>query len=136
MKAEAIYYLAIHEVTSKSGKRGQYLKIASCQQATGSVTFISSRDCYSSIVLIGQQVCFIQGRLQTTLIFMSSAIGHQSYGHCNIFLRGTLLSPQRLLFPINSRGLLQAFYQRQDSTYHSLGWTSCGPLVALILFQF
>ena len=43
------------------------------------------------------------------------------------FFRGKLLSPYRLLNPINSKGS----FIRQDSTYHSLWWTSCGPLVGM-----
>ena len=39
--------------------------------------------------------------------------------------KGNLLLPHRLLFPINSKG---SFIYRQDSTYHSLCYTSCGAL--------
>ena len=49
--------------------------------------------------------------------------------HCNIYISASAiivqnegrqsLSPYRLLFPISSKG----------STYYSLWWTSCGPLV-------
>ena len=45
------------------------------------------------------------------------------------FFRGNLLSSQRLLFLISSKGSLYALSHRQDSTYNSLWCTSCGPLV-------
>ena len=37
--------------------------------------------------------------------------------------------PHRLLFPINSKGILYAPSHRQDSTYHGLCYTSRGALV-------
>ena len=42
--------------------------------------------------------------------------------------RGNPLSPHRLLFPISSKGFLYASSHRQDNTYHSLCYTSCGAL--------
>ena len=42
--------------------------------------------------------------------------------------KGNLLLPHRLLFPINSKGSLYAPSHRQDSTYHSLCYTSRGAL--------
>ena len=46
------------------------------------------------------------------------------------FYRGSLLSPNRLLVSIISKGFLYALSHRQDSTNQSLWWTSCWPLVA------
>ena len=43
--------------------------------------------------------------------------------------RGNPLPPHGLLFPISSKGsCLYAPSHRQDSTYHSLCYTSCGAL--------
>ena len=42
--------------------------------------------------------------------------------------KGNPLLPHRLLFSINSKGLLYAPSHRQDSTYHSLCYTSRGAL--------
>ena len=42
--------------------------------------------------------------------------------------RGNLLLPHGLLFPLIGRGLLYAPSHRQDSTYHSLCYTSHGAL--------
>ena len=45
------------------------------------------------------------------------------------FFKGIPLSPHRLLFPISRKDLICAHSQRQDSIYHNLWWTSCGPKV-------
>ena len=42
--------------------------------------------------------------------------------------KGNPLPPHRLLFQINSKGLLYAPSHRQDSTYHGLCYTSRGAL--------
>ena len=42
--------------------------------------------------------------------------------------KGNPLPPHRLLFPINSKGLLYAPSHRQDSIYHGLCYTSRGAL--------
>ena len=44
--------------------------------------------------------------------------------------RGHPLPPQRLLFPISSKGSFICTSHRQDSTYHSLCYTSRGALLA------
>ena len=46
--------------------------------------------------------------------------------------KGNPLLPHRLLFLINSKGLLYAPSHRQDSTYHSLCYTSRGALAETI----
>ena len=49
------------------------------------------------------------------------------------FFKGNPLSPHRLLLPISSkRSFIYTFPQTgQYSTYRSLWWTSCGPLVGM-----
>ena len=42
--------------------------------------------------------------------------------------RGNPLLPHGLLFPIRSKGSLYSSSRRQDNTYHSLCYTSCGAL--------
>ena len=45
--------------------------------------------------------------------------------------KGNPLLPHRLLFPISSKVLLYAPSHRQDSTYHSLCYTSRGALAGM-----
>ena len=55
--------------------------------------------------------------------FFYSCIDHESDSE-----RGNPLLPHGLLFRLAARVLLHASFHRQDNTYHSLCYTSCGTL--------
>ena len=57
-------------------------------------------------------------------------VRHMVKDHCDSE-KGNLLLTHRLLFPINSKGFLYAPSHRQDSTYHSLCYTSRGALAGM-----
>ena len=81
-----------------------------------------------------------QGRKEGNVLFnntlntlLFTVTGHQTYKVKENLdsERRNPLQPHRILFPINSKGFLYAPSHRQDSTYHSLCYTSRGSLAGM-----
>ena len=70
---------------------------------------------------------FFEGRIQHILRLYG--VGHMVKDHSDSE-RGNPLPPHGLLFPINSNGSFICTIP-QDSTYHSLCYTSCGALAGM-----
>ena len=75
----------------------------------------------------GRKEMFYLTMHSTHFIYGYNGVGHMVKDHSDSE-RGNPLPPHGLLFPTNSKVLLYAPSHRQDSTYHSLCYTSRGAL--------
>ena len=73
-----------------------------------------------SLPVLGHSTYFVSGYMTLDIIMVKDHSDSE---------RGNPLLPHGLLFLIAARVLLYASSHRQDKTYHSLCYTSCGALV-------
>ena len=82
--------------------------------------------CVSVSVYVGKEMFYLTTH-STHLYLPLYGVRHMVKDHSDSE-KGNPLPPHRLLFPISSKGYLYAPSHRQDSTYHSLCYTSRGAL--------
>ena len=77
--------------------------------------------------LLSHRLTFYLTTQSTHFILQLYGIRHMGKDHSDSE-KGNPLPPHRLLFPISSKGSFIFTFHRQDSTYHSLCYTSRGAL--------
>ena len=88
-------------------------------------------DGYNNIYFYGRKEMFYLTMHLNTFYLRLYGVGYMVKHHSDSE-KGNLLPPHRL-FPINSKGFFYMHHPRQDSTYHSLCYTSRGALAGLFL---
>ena len=83
--------------------------------------------CWNKIVHQWREVNVLFNDALNTFYLQLYGVGHMVKNHSDSE-RGNPLLQHGLLFPISSKGSLYAPSHKQDSTTHSLCYTSCGAL--------